>query len=83
MEFVTCTLCTSIPSDNGLIIDAEYDNYARRFDYWNFMLCTLEENPCFFSDILYSQASTFTWRGTDKNMNYRSLENPGKTFHMS
>lgn len=50
----------------------------RRLDYCNFMLNTLEENPSFLSEILWTDESTFTRDGivNVQNVHYWSLENP-------
>ncbi len=50
----------------------------RRFDFCNFMLNSLHENPDFLNDILWSDECQFTRQGTinTQNTHYWSLENP-------
>ncbi|GFX05586.1 uncharacterized protein TNCV_3434901 [Trichonephila clavipes] len=50
----------------------------RHFDFCNFMLNTLDENPDFFNEVLWSDECQFSWQGTinTQNMHYWSLENP-------
>ncbi|GFW15218.1 uncharacterized protein TNCV_173631 [Trichonephila clavipes] len=50
----------------------------RRFDFCNFMLNTLDENPDFFNEVLWSDECQFSRQGTinTQNRHYWSLENP-------
>ncbi|GFX33877.1 DUF4817 domain-containing protein [Trichonephila clavipes] len=50
----------------------------RRFDFCNFMLNTLDENPDFFKAVLWSDECQFSRQGTinTQNAHYWSLENP-------
>ncbi|GFX12690.1 uncharacterized protein TNCV_3158111 [Trichonephila clavipes] len=49
-----------------------------RFDFCNFVLNTLDENPEFFNEVLWSDESQFSRQGTinTQNRHYWSLENP-------
>lgn len=53
-------------------------DHARRFDFCNFMLNTLQEKPSFFCDILWTDESTFTRSGivNKHNVHYWDLEKP-------
>ncbi|GFT00420.1 uncharacterized protein TNCV_1981611 [Trichonephila clavipes] len=50
----------------------------RRFDFSNFVLNTLDENPDFFNEVLWSDERQFSRQGTinTQNTHYWSLENP-------
>ncbi|GFV84969.1 uncharacterized protein TNCV_838431 [Trichonephila clavipes] len=50
----------------------------RRFDFCNFVLNTLDENPDFLNEVLWSDGCQFSRQGTinTQNKHYWSLENP-------
>ncbi|GFU56681.1 uncharacterized protein TNCV_4129291 [Trichonephila clavipes] len=50
----------------------------RRFDFSNFVLNTLDENPVFLNEVLWSDECQFSRQGTNntQNTHFWSLENP-------
>ncbi|GFY06974.1 uncharacterized protein TNCV_4090761 [Trichonephila clavipes] len=50
----------------------------RRFDFCNFVLNTLDENPDFFNEVLWSDECQFSRQGTinTQNTHYWSFESP-------
>ncbi|GFU57373.1 uncharacterized protein TNCV_3635521 [Trichonephila clavipes] len=50
----------------------------RRFDFYNFVLNTLDENPDFLNEVLWLDECQFSRQGTinTQNRHYWSLENP-------